>query len=170
VGGCAKRIPHEAVDQLPFSALSAESCKLSGSVVREIMQVLTRRLLVISAIALGGGLSGLALGNFVAGGERRSGADELAAFVQSNAFEASEMAEDRAFADPVRVSPTGPTSYDCQGCDAGLHARNDSVDLSPVEPMPPYDPYADAEPPVRPRARTPDQPDARIGDAPLIVE
>ena len=134
------------------------------------MQVMTRRLLVISAIALGGGMTGLALGNFVAGSERRSGADELAAFVQSNAFEAAGVEDDPAFADPVTASRTGPTSYDCQGCDAGLHARDDSVDLSPVEPMPPYDPYADEEPPVRPRARTPDQPDARIGDAPLIVE
>ena len=140
------------------------------------MQVMTRRLLVISAIALGGGMTGLALGNFVAGSERRSGADELAGFVQSNAFEASEVAEDSAFADPVTVSRTGPTSYDCQGCDAGLHARNDVVDLSPVEPMPPYDPYVDAEP-VQPqesrrpaRAREQDQPDARIGAAPLIVE
>ena len=51
------------------------------------MQVMSRRLLVIGAIALGGGVSGLALGNFVAGGERRSGVDELASFVQSNAFE-----------------------------------------------------------------------------------
>ena len=137
------------------------------------MQVVTRRLLVICAIALGGGMSGLALGNFVAGSERRSGADELAAFVQSNAFEATAVEDGAAFADPVTVSRTGPTSYDCQGCDAGLHARNDVVDLSPVEPMPPYDPYVDAEPvqPQRPtRAREQDQPDARIGAAPLIVE
>ena len=141
------------------------------------MQVVTRRLLVICAIALGGAMSGLALGNFVAVSERRSGADALAAFVQSNAFEAAAVEDGAAFADPVTVSRSGPTSYDCQGCDAGLHARNDSVDLSPVEPMPPYDPYVDSEPPVRPdearrstREREQAQPDSRIGAAPLIVE
>ena len=141
------------------------------------MQVMSRRLLVFGAIALAGGMSGLALGNFVAGGERKSGADELASFVESNAFEEAGMADDPAFADPVTVARTGPTSYDCQGCDAGLHARDDAVDLSPVEMMPPYDPYADTEPPAWPDessrrrgAREESEPDARIGNAPLIVE
>lgn len=141
------------------------------------MQVMTRRLLVISAIALGGGMSGLALGNFVAGSERTSGADELASFVQSSNSQDAAMLEDPAFANPASAAPTGPTSYDCKGCDAGLHARDDVVDLSPVEPMPPYDPYADTEPPMQPqeprrstRAREQDQPDARIETAPLIVQ
>ena len=140
------------------------------------MQVMTRRLLVISAIALGGGMTGLALGNFVAGSERTSGAQELASFVQSSNAQDAAMLDDPPFASPASAAPTGPTSYDCKGCDAGLHTHDDVVDLSPVEPMPPYDPYADSEP-ARPqearrsvRAREQDQPDARIGDAPLIVE
>ena len=141
------------------------------------MQVMSRRLLVIGAIALAGGMSGLTLGNFVAGGERKSGAEELAAFVQSNAFEAAGVADDPALIDPVMRARTGPTSYECQGCDAGLHARDDVVDLSPVEMMPPYDPYAETEPPAwpdEPRRRTGAREeralDARIRDAPLIVE
>lgn len=141
------------------------------------MQVMTRRLLVISAIALCGGMTGLALGNFVAGSERPSGAQELASFVQSNAFEDASMGDDPAFSNPAPAVRNGPTSYDCQGCDAGLHTRDDVVDLSPVEPLPPYDPNEYMDPPVRAkeirrptRERDQDQPDPRYGSAPLIVE
>ena len=141
------------------------------------MQVMTRRLLVISAIALGGGMTGLALGNFVAGSERTSGADELASFVQSSNSQDAAMLDESTFANPASTARNGPTSYDCKGCDAGLHARDDVVDLSPVEPMSPYDPYADTEPSGQPqepppltRERGQDQGDARIGAAPLIVE
>lgn len=144
------------------------------------MQVMMRRLLVITAISLGGGLSGLALGNFVAGSERPSGAEELAAFAPPIAFEDATVADEPVFSNPVSPARNGPTSYDCKGCDAGLHARDDVVDLSPVEPLPPYDPYAQTEPPTRTsqagrsaRAREDERaasPDARLGSAPLIVE
>lgn len=141
------------------------------------MQVMTRRLLVISAISLGGGVTGLALGNFVAGSERPSGAQELATLTQANAFEDAGLSDDPAFSDLVPAVRDGPSYYDCKGCDAGLHARNDAVDLSPVELMPAYDPDAAAEPPLPPkevprstRTREEGQPDPRFGSAPLVVE
>jgi hypothetical protein len=102
------------------------------------MQVIHRRLIVISAIALFGAAAGLTLGHFVAGPESNSsgGVNE------SYGLDTGLMSAEGNVADG-RDSParSGPTSYTCEGCDTRLH--NDMVggnDMAPadVEPLPPY--------------------------------
>jgi hypothetical protein len=112
------------------------------------MQVTTRRVLVISAIAIGGALSGLAIGNFVAGGPKLDGASALAnysdLFAPDNAVGSSDVSADDGFA-----AEAGPSNYQCQGCDA--HLTNDMVNgnAAETEPLPPDVPD-DATSPSRP--------------------
>jgi hypothetical protein len=112
------------------------------------MQVTTRRVLVISAIAIGGALSGLAIGHFVAGGPRLDGGSELAnysaLFTGGNAAGSTDGQGDDGFA-----AEAGPSNYQCQGCDA--HLTNDMVNgnAAETEPLPPDVPD-DAAPPPRP--------------------
>ena len=81
------------------------------------MQVAKRRLIVVSAIAIGGALAGLMLGNFVAGAPKITGMDELAAynamFDSMEETPATEVVSRRSFSER-----DGPTSYHCEGCDA----------------------------------------------------
>ncbi len=113
------------------------------------MQVITRRLIVISAIAIFGAGAGLTLGHFVAGPEtsNSSGMNEI--FGLDTGLVPSEQNLTGGVDFPDR---SGPTSYTCEGCDARLH--NDMVggnDMAPadVEPLPPY---RSEDAPVAPRA------------------
>lgn len=102
------------------------------------MQVAMRRLIIVGAIAVGGAVAGLALGNFVSGGPKMTGLEELSAY--NSMFEASDNGASDADAQTGFAARSGPNSYQCEGCDARLH--NDMMPAGASEadttPLPPY--------------------------------
>lgn len=112
------------------------------------MRIATRRLIIASAIALAAGAVGIALGNFAAGGEKRSGLDDLAAYNQM--FEASEnMSDISGSSAPGFDARSGPTSYRCEGCDARPYNEMIADNGADTAPLPPYRPdEGDAVEPV----------------------
>jgi hypothetical protein len=103
------------------------------------MQVAKRRLIVVSAIAIGGALAGLMLGNFVAGAPKITGMDELAAynamFDSMEETPATEVVSRRSFSER-----DGPTSYHCEGCDARRYDDRIEAAAADTTPLPPYQP------------------------------
>jgi len=102
------------------------------------MQVATRRLIIVSAIALFGATAGIALGNFVARGPKISGTDELANY--SAAFDMNSQAPQTDDPDRTLAAQSGPSHYNCTGCDAALYNENVGGNDMPAstEPLPPY--------------------------------
>jgi hypothetical protein len=101
------------------------------------MQVAKRRFIVISAIAIGGAVAGIALGNFVAGAPRITGMDELAAY--NAMFDSMEEAPaTEVVSRPALEKRDGPTSYHCEGCDARRY--DDIIEAADTAPLPPYQP------------------------------
>ncbi len=102
------------------------------------MQVATRRLIIVSTIALFGASAGVTLGNFVAGGPTLSGMEELADYSSSFVTDGKEAG--LADPDPGFAERAGPRHYDCTGCDASLY--HDVVDAGDpadwTQPVPPY--------------------------------
>jgi hypothetical protein len=111
-----------------------------GSCYTAAMQGTIRRLIIVGAVSFFGAAAGVALGNFVAGGPRLTGLEELALF---NAMSAATTAV-RAEAPAGRAggrSPGGPTSYHCEGCDAQLYPAIDITAVADTMPLPPYVPH-----------------------------
>jgi hypothetical protein len=102
------------------------------------MQVLTRRLIVVGTIALFGAAAGLTLGQFVAGPEAigNHGTNEASSLDAGFMAEVDNGADQQGY-----VAQSGPSSYNCQGCDAHLHddmIAGDDVAPADVTPLPPY--------------------------------
>jgi hypothetical protein len=102
-----------------------------------VMQVAKRRFIVISAIAIGGAVAGLALGNFVAGAPKITGIDELAAY--NAMFDSMEEAPaTEVVSRPSLDERDGPTSYHCEGCDARRYDDRIEGAAADTTPLPPY--------------------------------
>lgn len=104
------------------------------------MQTAMRRLIVIIAIAAIGSGAGLALGSFVAGDSRPSGAEELEAYSRSIAM-GNESGPSADLARTGFTAQSGPSSYVCDGCDARLYddVVSDPADMAAdLAPLPPY--------------------------------
>ena len=114
------------------------------------MQISARYLAIIGAISLSGAMGGIVLGNYAASGERSSGLDELAGFVPPGAGE--DISSDSVY-DGDLGSRSGPTSYQCDGCDAQLHPARDPIEqfeAPALDMIPPYEVYDPPEPVRRP--------------------
>lgn len=117
------------------------------------MQVATRRLIIVSIIALFGASAGITLGNFVAGGPKLSGAEELINYSSPLVVDGKEA--QLGGPDPGFAERAGPRHYDCTGCDASLYNEvvavgDDSAALT--QPLPPYQTEDAAVPSARPDA------------------
>lgn len=121
------------------------------------MKPMARNLTMAGVVLLFGAGGGIMLGNFVAGSNRVSGADELAAYF-------SESASPTMAADDEPVSSLanrdGPTSYSCDGCDAGLHKEPEFAEPADYGPLPPYE-VIDLIPPAQ-RDVPPSPPASRL--------
>lgn len=113
------------------------------------MQPVTRRLIVISAIAMFGAAAGVSLGSFVTGPETNasSGMNEMFGLDGGFVTGGDNVVDSDGFADRA-----GPSSYNCVGCDARLHD-----DIMPGNDMAtaniePYPPYRSEDAPISPRA------------------
>lgn len=143
-GGMALR-PGEA------SAYARKICYIAG------MEPLTRRLTVVGAVILCGAVAGVALGDFAAGPGGGRLPDVQAALGLATEPATPEAPE----ADTVLAARSGPASYHCEGCDAGLHNEVTLEDgaFPEVEPLPPYQPEtsqpAAAAPVTAPRVQVP---------------
>ncbi|BAK67608.1 hypothetical protein SLG_29330 [Sphingobium sp. SYK-6] len=121
------------------------------------MQRTARRLFTVGVIAFLGAVGGVMLGNFVAGGAASRGQDELADYSRMLETMTAEPKSLTAAADRSFAPRPGPTSYECEGCDASLY---DSAAAQVVDLMVPVMPhYAPEEPPVPVRL-----PPARTGE------
>ncbi|MBB5986962.1 hypothetical protein [Sphingobium lignivorans] len=110
------------------------------------MQRTARRLFTVGVIAFLGAVGGVMLGNFVAGGAATRGQDELADYSRMLEGMAADVTSVAATADRSFAPRPGPTSYECEGCDASLY---DSAAAQVVDLMVPVMPhYAPEEPPV----------------------
>jgi hypothetical protein len=131
------------------------------------MKPMAGNLAIAGAALLFGTIGGVTLGNFVAAGGRVSGAEELAAYF-SESGAASSTHEDEFATAPIQRS--GPTSYECEGCDAKLHPEPEVPDVSDYLPLPSYEvldlpvPPRRDEPSVTPPLAAP-----RPGDAQPVV-
>lgn len=135
------------------------------------MRIIARQLIVIAAIVLSGGGAGIALGDFAAqpGPSRSSGVDESS--MPAPGFD-DPLSQDVA-APSASLTPAGPTSYSCEGCDAGRHGdivAEDAADGAPLSPYRPEEgivpeqPVHQAAAPPRlavPRIMLPESPPAR---------
>ncbi len=123
------------------------------------MQPVARRLLIVAAIAVGGGVTGVVLGNFVASGSKKTGLEELAAY-KSLYSEQNAAALDVDEPSSALSARPGPGSYDCKGCDASLY--NGLAVGNAYEPEPPYVPEDQPRPATKRKPMAPpveDQPD-----------
>ncbi|MBN8819989.1 MAG: hypothetical protein J0I80_14850 [Sphingomonas sp.] len=81
------------------------------------MRIAVHQLIIAGAVALGGTLGGIVAGNYTTGAPRLSGAPELA----YGSFSADGPVALAAMPDQDGADLNGPTSYECQGCDAHLY-------------------------------------------------
>lgn len=117
------------------------------------MKIIARRMIVIGAIAISGAATGVALGDFAA----RPGPGRAPAVDETVTARFDDPLDPVAVARPAMAASAGPTSYHCEGCDAGLHddlVTEDAASFADVEPLPLYRPEAGMvpEPPVRQEA------------------
>lgn len=126
------------------------------------MRKLGRQLIVMGAVVLSGAGVGIALGAFAvqSGPSRSPGGDERALAAPGfddplNSVVASPSAP---------LTPAGPASYSCQGCDAGLHDDIVADEAADVPPLADYRPEEGIVPeqPVRQAAAPPRVPVPRI--------
>jgi hypothetical protein len=122
------------------------------------MKPMAGNLAIAGAVLLCGAIGGVTLGNFVAAGGRMSGAEELATYFSDSGAPGSS-GEDELPANPMPHS--GPTSYECEGCDAKLHPEPKVPDVADYLPLPAYEvldlpvPPRREEPSVTPPVATP---------------
>jgi hypothetical protein len=128
------------------------------------MHVALRRLIIVGAISLFGTTAGVTLGNFVAGGPKLTGAEELVNYTSMLGFDGNDSQADTV-SDPDFARQAGPGAYECQGCDARLHndiipADTASADLAPLPAYhvedAPLPPRRDVVPPAMPSASVPE--------------
>lgn len=122
------------------------------------MKPMARNLTMAGVVLLLGASGGIMLGNFVAGSNRVSGADELAAYFSASSDSPGDTIEDEHMSGLATRS--GPTSYHCDGCDAGLHKEPEVPEPADYLPLPPYE-VIDLIPPAR-REVPPTPPAARL--------
>jgi len=125
------------------------------------MQVAARRLIVVSAISLFGASTGVALGNFAAGGSRGTGADEIAAYMTM--VDGAEGTAPAAQGDPADLAiRNGPSSYQCEGCDASRYNSMIDTIVADIAPLPRYQSQDAPLPAVRQDVAMPVRPAAVV--------